>query len=233
MKGPLVTIMMAVYNGEKFVRDALQSVTDQDYTPFETIVVDDGSTDTTPEIVRAFPGVRYIRQANQGQATARNRALDLARGQYLAFLDADDVWPPNKLSVQVRYLETNPEVVSVLGRQEITFEGIDPPEWMSRDSVFGDLEGVPLLSAVMRTDAFRELGGFDTSYSHAEDRDLFVRLREKGLTTAVLPDVVLYRRFHGSNLTGSHHGKHPLLRSLKAKIDRSRDDDNGSMEALA
>lgn len=231
MKGPLVSVIMAVRNGEEFVGDALQSLMAQDYTPFEAIVVDDGSTDATPEIVQSFPCVRYVRQANQGQAAARNSALALARGDYVAFLDADDLWPAHKLSTQISYLQSNPQVMCVLGRQEIMFDGIDPPPWMRRDLVFGDIGGVALLSAVIRTDALRELGGFDTSYRHAEDRDLFVRFRERGLATAVIPDVVLHRRFHGSNLTGSHRGKHPLLRSLKAKIDRSRED-NVSGEAL-
>jgi glycosyltransferase involved in cell wall biosynthesis len=231
MSRPLVTVIMAVYNGEQFVGDALRSLMAQDYTPFETIVVDDGSTDATPETVRSFSQVQYVRQENQGQAAARNRGVGLARGEYVAFLDADDLWPMNKLRTQVAYLQAHPEIVCVVGRQEIRFDGIDPPPWMTRDAVFGDLGGVALLSAMMRTDALRALGGFDTSYRHAEDRDLFVRLREKGLATAVIPDVVLYRRFHGLNLTGSHHGKHPLLRSLKAKIDRSREGDR-SREAL-
>jgi glycosyltransferase involved in cell wall biosynthesis len=232
MNGPLVTVIMAVYNGEQFVADALQSLMTQNYRPIEILVVDDGSTDATPEIVQSFSCVRYVRQANHGQAAARNRAIGLARGPYVAFLDADDLWPKHKLSTQVGYLESNPSVVCVLGRQEIMFDGIDPPTWMTRDLVFGDLGGVGLLSAVIRTDVLRELGGFNTSYRHAEDRDLFVRLREKGLTTAVIPDVVLFRRFHGLNLTGSHHGKHPLLRSLKAKIDRSREEGDGSRRAL-
>jgi glycosyltransferase involved in cell wall biosynthesis len=232
MNQPLVTVITAVYNGEQFLGEALQSLFAQDYKPFEAIVVDDGSTDATPEVVQTFSEVRYVRQANSGQAAARNRALGLARGEYTAFLDADDLWPPRKLSLQVGYLQANPGVACVLGRQEIMLEGIEPPEWMTRDSVFGDLVGVPLLGAMIRTDVLRDLGGFDTSYRNAEDRDLFVRLREQGRSIAVIPDIVLYRRFHGANLTGSHRGKHPLLRSLKAKVDRSREDRAGSKEVL-
>jgi glycosyltransferase involved in cell wall biosynthesis len=232
MTRPLVTVITAVYNGERFLGEALQSLFAQDYRPFESIVVDDGSTDATPEVVQAFPEVRYVRQANSGQAAARNNALALAQGEYVAFLDADDLWPPHKLSVQIGYLQANPEVAYVLGRQEIMLDGIDTPAWMTRDSVFGDLDGVPLVSAVIRTDVLRELGGFDTSYRYAEDRDLFVRVREQGRGIGVVPDIVLYRRFHGSNLTGSHRGKHPLLRSLKAKVDRSREQGEAANEAL-
>lgn len=223
MRGPLVSVITAVYNGERFIGAALQSLFAQDYEPFEAIVVDDGSTDGTAEIVQSFANVCYVRQANSGQAAARNRGLALAAGEYIAFLDADDVLPQHKLRTQISYLLAHPEVGCVLGRQEILFDGVDPPEWMRRDLVYGDLEGIPLLGAAIRRDVLEALGGFDPAYRHAEDRDLFVRLREEGVTTAVIPEVVLYRRFHGSNLTGSNQGKHPLLKSLKAKIDRSRE----------
>jgi glycosyltransferase involved in cell wall biosynthesis len=222
MKGPLVSVITAVYNGEQFVYGALESLFRQDYEPFEAIVVDDGSTDATSEIVRTFAAVRYVRQANAGLAAARNTGLSLAHGEYVAFLDADDLLPPRKLSAQIGHLLTHPDVGCVLGRQELMFDGVQPPEWVSRDPVYGDLDGIPLVSAVIRRSVIQDLGGFDPRYRFAEDRDLFVRLRERGVEIAVIPEIVLYRRFHGSNLTATFRGKHPLLRSLKAKIDRSR-----------
>jgi glycosyltransferase involved in cell wall biosynthesis len=222
MTGALVSVITAVYNGERFIRDALESLLRQDYEPFEAIVIDDGSTDATPQIAQSFESVRYVRQEHSGQAIARNTGLSLATGEYVAFLDADDLLPPHKLSTQIGFLVAHPELGCVLGRQELMLDGIEPPDWLSRDPIYGDLDGIPLLSAVIRTDVIRAVGGFDSTYRHAEDRDLFVRLRERGVATAVVPEVVLYRRFHGGNLTGSHSGKHPLLRSLKAKIDRGR-----------
>lgn len=223
MRGPLVSVITAVYNGEPYVGAALESLFAQDYEPFEAIVVDDGSTDGTPGIVQSFEGVCYLSQPNAGQAVARNTGLSQATGEYVAFLDADDTLPPHKLSTQVGYLLAHPEIGCVLGRQELVFDGIERPEWLSRDPVYGDLDGIPLVSAVIRREILDELGGFDPAYRHAEDRDLFVRMREQGVATHVLPEIVLYRRFHGSNLTGSRPGNHPLLRSLKAKVDRGRE----------
>ena len=224
MTNPLVTVVVAVHDGERFLRPALESLYAQDYQPFEVVFVDDGSTDGSAEIARSFPGIRYVHQPNQGLAAARNTGLSLAEGEFLAYLDDDDLIPPHKLRRQAEYLVANPDVGCVLGRQEVMFEpGFDPPEWLSRDKVFGDLDGVPLVSAMIRTELLRAVGGFDPSYRFAEDRDLFVRLRERGVRVEVIPEVLLSRRFHGDNMNFRlRPEKHPLLRSLKAKIDRER-----------
>ena len=222
VSNPLVTVVVAVHNGERYLRSALESLYAQDYEPFEVVFVDDGSTDGSAAIAQAFPGIRYVRQENQGLAAARNTGLSLARGELLAYLDDDDLIPPHKLRRQAEYLVANPDVGCVLGRQEIRLEpGVDPPAWLTRDPVFGDLDGIPLVSAMIRTELLRDVGGFDPSYRFAEDRDLFVRLRERGVRIEVIPEVLLFRRFHGENMNfRSRPQKHPLLRSLKAKIDR-------------
>jgi glycosyltransferase involved in cell wall biosynthesis len=218
MNAALVSVVMAVYNGERFLKDALESLYAQDYDPFEVILVDDGSSDSTPEIAQAFP-LTYARQENQGPAAARNTALTRARGEFVAIFDGDDLLPPNRLTVQAGYLAENPEVSVVLGRQE----WIDPPPWLTRDPVYGELDGIPLPSAVFRRSALDDVGGFDPTFRTSEDMDLLIRLRERNHKIVVLPDLVLYRRFHGENL--SHVGrpaKDPILRSLKAKLDRER-----------
>ena len=224
MTSPLVTVVVAVHNGERFLRPALESLYAQDYERFEVVFVDDGSTDASAEIARSFPGIRYVHQQNQGLAAARNTGLALAEGDFLAYLDDDDLLPPRKLCRQAEYLVANPDVGCVLGRQEIMLEpGVEPPEWLTRDRVFGDLDGIPFVSAMIRTQLLRDVGGFDPSYRFAEDRDLFVRLREHGVRIEVIPEVLLFRRFHGDNMNfRMRPQKHPLLRSLKAKIDRQR-----------
>jgi glycosyltransferase involved in cell wall biosynthesis len=219
---PLVTVVTAVYNGERYLREALESLFAQDYEPFESIVVDDGSTDRSAEIAQSFL-VRYLRQENRGAASARNLAFEHARGELVTFLDDDDVLPPWKIRVQAEHLVEHPEVGCVLGRQELVFEeGVEPPPWFERDRIYGDVEGLPLLAAMIRKSVLDELGGFDPSYSFAEDRDLFVRMRERGVEIAVLPDLVLYRRFHGENQNLSPPPKPPVFRSLKEKLDRGR-----------
>jgi glycosyltransferase involved in cell wall biosynthesis len=221
---PLVTVIVAVHNGERFLRPALESLYAQDYEPFEVVFVDDGSTDGGAAIARAFTGIRYVHQENQGLAAARNTGLSWAGGELIAFLDDDDLIPSHKLRRQAEYLVANPEVGCVLGRQQVMLEpGVEPPAWLTRDPIFGDLDGVPFVSAMIRTELLRGVGGFDPSYRFAEDRDLFVRLREHGVRIEVIPEILLFRRFHGGNMNfRSRPVGHPLLRSLKAKIDRRR-----------
>jgi len=110
----------------------------------------------------------------------------------------------------------HPEVGAVFGRQE----WMNAPEWMARDSVYGDVDGIPLSSVMFRRDVFFELGGYDTSFVHGEDMDLFVRMRERGIEYHVIPEIVLYRRHQASSLTGGQAPHEPLLRSLRAKLAR-------------
>ena len=220
MPDPRVTVLVAAYNGERFLQETLESVFAQDFESFEVVFVDDGSEDRTGEIAQSFP-VRYVRQANQGLPAARNAGLALARGDLVAFLDDDDLLPPTKLSAQVRYLDEHPETGCVLGRQEWIFDGVEAPT-LSRDPIFGELGGIQLVTAMIRRRVLEDLGGFDPSYRYAEDRDLFIRMREHGVEIAVLPDVVLRKRLHGSNMTMDPPSTHPMLRSLREKLERER-----------
>jgi glycosyltransferase involved in cell wall biosynthesis len=224
MSSPLATIVIPAYNAESTLRATLESALAQDYDQVEIVVVDDGSTDSTGEIPAEFAAVRCVRQENAGPSAARNRGLEEARGMFVAFLDADDLAPPDKLSVQVGFLLEHPDVDCVLGRQEVDVEGGGAPAWIGRDRVHGDFAGVPLMSLVARRETLRTLGGFDESLRIAEDRDLLVRMRERGLKIEFLPEVVLMRRFHGHNLSFERGEEHPVFRSLKAKLDRARSD---------
>jgi glycosyltransferase involved in cell wall biosynthesis len=159
-----------------------------------------------------------VRQERAGAAAARNAAVAASSGEFVAFFDADDLWPPNRVSLQAQHLLEHPEVACVLGRQE----WMNPPPWLTRDAVYGDLDGIPLLSAMVRRRVFDELGGFDVSFRVAEDTDLLIRMRERGVELAILPDVVLYRRFHGANLTADRSSPQSLVRSLRQKLERER-----------
>src|ERR1700694_2891614 len=107
---PLVSCIVPVYNGERYLRSALESIFAQDYRPLEVIVVDDGSSDKSAVIAQDFKQVRYMHQTNQGVATARNAGLAAARGEFIAFLDQDDLWMSDKLSIQIEHLLKNPEI---------------------------------------------------------------------------------------------------------------------------
>ena len=218
-----MSVVVASYNGERFLAETLESVFAQDYDPFEVVFVDDGSSDGTAEIARSFP-LRYLYQENAGLPAARNAGVAVAEGDLIAFVDDDDLWPRTKLSVQANYLANHEDVGCVLGRNEwIVEDGVEPPR-LERDPIFHELGGIQLVSMMIRRQAFDEIGGFDPSYRYAEDRDLFVRLREHGIEIAVLPDLVLYKRLHGSNMTMNRPESHPLLRSLKEKLDRGREE---------
>lgn len=221
---PAVDFIIPVYNAAEFLGETLKSVLAQEYERFRIIAIDDGSTDDSAAIVEEYPEVTLIRQENQGPAAARNAGLAAADAPYIALHDADDLLPPNKLRIQIGHLEEHPEVACVLGRQE----WIDPPPWLPRDALFGELGGIPLPSAVFRTAVLRELGGFDPSFRTGEDVDLLMRLREAKHGISVLPDVVLYRRYHGSNLSVLTSPEN-RFRSLRAKLERERQE--GKAEA--
>jgi glycosyltransferase involved in cell wall biosynthesis len=218
MRGPLVSVIVPVYNGEAFLGATLESIFALDYTPTEVIVIDDGSEDKSAEIAASFEDAVLLRQANAGPAAARNAGLARATGEFVALVDADDLIPPDKLNVQISYLLDHPHVACVLGRQE----WINPPSWLEPDKVHGDLGGIPLPSAVFRTAPLKELGGYDATFPTGEDMDLLIRMRERGLEIAVLPNVLLRRRFHGDNLSVVPGPPQHRIRSLKAKLDRAR-----------
>lgn len=214
----LVSAIMPVFNGERFLEESLQSLLAQDYEPFEVIVCDDGSTDGSADILRRHASITVLTQPNRGAAAARNAAANAAKGELLAFFDADDRWPANRLTLQASFLQEHPDVGCVLGRQE----WMNPPPWLTRDVVHGDLDGIPLLSAMIRRDVFERAGGFDTSFTHSEDMDLLFRLRAQNIRIEVLREIVLFRRFHGDNLTAAPPATSPLLRSLRQKLERER-----------
>lgn len=214
---PLVSVIIPVYNGEELVADAIESVLVQEYSPFEVILVDDGSTDGTADVAKSFPEVRYVYRENGGVGAAKNTGIEIAHGELYANIDADDTMPPWKLARQVAHLHEHPQVTAVLGRQE----WVNAPSWITRDMVYGDLDGIPLSSMVIPLRVLRELNGFDDSVGG--DIDFLVRLRQAGFSFDILPDVVLYRRYHGGNTFASQQVTAPLpLISLKLKLDRDR-----------
>ena len=223
-KKALASIIVPVYNGERFVAEALDSIFAQDYRPIEVIVVDDGSSDRTPEIVRSIGEIRDLRHPNQGIAATRNAGIREAHGEFIAFLDADDVMLPDKLSVQIKYLSEHPAVGCVLCRHKIFLEpGTPMPAWLIPDRILGDPGGIAPLSAVVRRSSIERAGGFDPAYRVGEGMEWLGRLRAAGVTIAVVPEVLMLRRIHDSNLTHRNRElREALLRGLKGKIDRTR-----------
>src|SRR5687768_9695612 len=126
---PLVSVIVPVHQGERYLGEAVESVLAQTYAPIELIVVDDGSTDRSADIARGFgPVVRYVYQVNAGQSAARNHGVRLARGPLLAFLDDDDSWSPGKLALQVAALASDPCLEAVFGHVRQFVSPDLPPE---------------------------------------------------------------------------------------------------------
>jgi len=224
MSNPLVSAIIPVKDGERFLAEALNSVLEQGYRPLEIIVVDDGSTDGTAEITRSFEEVRYLFQTNQGHAAAMNLGIEKAGGEFLAFLDADDLWEPNKLQRQVAYLLQHPEVDCVIGKTRNFLEpGTHLPARVTKDLLLTDAVLLALGALLARKSVFQVAGVFDVSYPHAKDVDWFIRAREAGLRMAVLPEVLLRRRLHGSNRSFSHEARTAeFMRAVRSTIERRR-----------
>jgi glycosyltransferase involved in cell wall biosynthesis len=223
MRGPLASVVIPVYNGERFLSEAVESVLSQDYEPVEVIVVDDGSTDRTPSIARSFEGLVYISQPNRGPSAARNIGIARARGEFVAFLDHDDTMPPAALSVRVVHLLEHPNVGCTLGNMETFFEpGSSHPHWLPTTAGPSPAP-VSCSSLVARRSAIERVGGFDETFRFGEDQDWLIRAREAGIEIAILPEVVLRRRIHDANM--SHDNRESarwILRSIRAHRDRVR-----------
>jgi glycosyltransferase involved in cell wall biosynthesis len=230
---PLVSVIVPVYNGEDFLADALASIRLQDYCPLEIVVIDDGSTDGTGELaVTLGQDVNWIQQQNRGPAAARNAGLAIAHGEFIAFLDADDLWPPGKLQSQIDLLLANPAVEIVLGCiQGVGYSGIPPS--LATDAK-GSFLGVHLGSAVFRKSVFTKVGSFDENLRYSEDHDWFFRAREQHIAIISIPQVTLLYRRHGSNMTLDKNTKgYQLTRVLKRSLDRRRARNNGMVTSLA
>jgi len=222
---PLVSVVIPVFNGEGFLREAVQSVLTQKHSPLEIIIVDDGSTDGTESVARSFPAtVRYLHQTNKGPAAARNRAIEHAQGSLIAFADADDLWPAAKLDLQLPYLIRDPMIEIVMGRiQQVrlskTVHGETQAEEFAEPAF-----SVNLGSAVIRKSVFERVGLFDETMRYSEDVDWFMRAREGGAAIKTIDAVTLFYRQHEQNLTrGKSTSELNVLKALKRSLDRRRE----------
>jgi glycosyltransferase involved in cell wall biosynthesis len=221
---PLVSVIIPVYNGARHLRDCLESVFAQTYRPFEVIVVDDGSTDESAAIAQSFPELIYIHQENQGVAAARNNALEAARGEFFAFLDQDDIWKPEKLRLQVEYLQSHPDLGYTLTLQQYFLdEGETLPAWFRKELFATVHTGWVLGTLVVRRTTFEEVGDFVTGYVAASDSDWFFRAKAKEIPMEVVPELLLLKRIHDANESGkAKEVLSELLKVVKISLDRHR-----------
>jgi len=219
---PLVSVVIPVFNGERFLGQAIESVLSQEGVALEVVVVDDGSTDGSTDVATAFgPPVRCLHQANRGIAGARNTGIRASRGELLAFLDADDVWTPGRLRAQVDQLESEPEVDCIFGIVEHFRDAGASARYESRapERAPGLLPGAMLV----RRASFLQVGLFDEERRLAEFIEWQLRAEEHGLRRQFLRQVVLRRRIHDANTTARLVAERSdYLRVLRSALLRRR-----------
>ena len=205
VSGALVSIITPFFNARPYLGEAIQSVLAQRYTPIELLLVDDassdGSADSVTGLIAGHENIRLVRLSrNGGQAAARNVALRAARGEFVTFLDADDVMLPDRIAFQVEYLLTHPEVDIVIPAAEYMVEpDVEPPDWL-RQHPMANRRRNPMTMLARRT-IFDRFGLFDPSYRVGEDTAWLLRVAARGVVIAWVDRILTRRRFHGANLT--------------------------------
>lgn len=208
-KAPIVSIVIPTYNRAAFIGAAIKSVLGQSYPHFELIIIDDGSTDSTAEVVGSFsdPRLIYEQHENRGRSAARNRALIIARGQYIAFLDSDDEYLSDKLERQVAYMDTHPEVGMVYTSAlciDAAGEQLDHAYVASTEgNIYQDIAffqplTITLPTVMLRRGVLDEVGLFDEAMERFEDTDLWRRVAKR-FRVGVIESPTCKLRTHATN----------------------------------
>ena len=220
-----VSVIIPAYNAARYLGEAIESVLAQSNHAIQLIVVGDGSTDETANVAQCFgTSVLYLHQPNGGIASALNHGLAYAQGEWLAFCAADDVWSKERLDTQRAAFSETPPPDLVFGHvqnffspelaSEITARYFCPPD---------PLPGYSLAAMLLRRATFERVGRFNPEYKLGEFVDWYARAQELGLRSKLLPDIVLWRRLHGENLSiRSANQRGDFARILKAAIERRR-----------
>jgi glycosyltransferase involved in cell wall biosynthesis len=227
MKSPLVSCIVPVFNGQRYLGEALDSILAQTYRAFEIIVADDGSTDGTSAVAGRYGrSVRYLRQPNAGPAAARNLGLSAARGEFVAFVDQDDLWHPEKLARQMARFETRPELDLCIAHVQMFWV----PELQGEAARLRNQPRVHVVpgyttgTLLARRTFFEAVGDFDTSLWFGDATEWFLRVADRKAVIELLPDILLYHRMHRANLTRrlSAASRNEFLAIVKQSLDHRR-----------
>jgi glycosyltransferase involved in cell wall biosynthesis len=216
MSNPAISVVIPVYNGENYLRLAIESVLGQTFQDFEIIVIDDGSKDSTPDIAQSFGDrVRYLRQENAGVAAAVNHGISLARGRYFAWLSHDDLWAPEKLSEQLRALQSvdGPAVcytdIKLIDEEGKVFDEKEAPLPERHAILKAVIRGEPILfaaySLVCDLRCFEQVGLYDLKKRYTQDADMLLRLA-RAFPFVRVPKKLMFVREHGKR-----DSKHPTF----------------------
>ena len=224
-----VSCIIPAFNSARYVGEAIESALAQTYPPAEIIVIDDGSTDGTADVVAAYKNhVRYLRQTNAGPAAARNFGLRVASGDFMALLDADDIWHPEKLDRQMSCFRERPELdICVTHVQNFWIPELkEEAKRFENHRIAKPLAGYCTGTLVARKVRFDSVGHFDNGLKHGDVKDWFIRAAEQGAVMQLMPDVLLYRRLHFSNISRAiNDAFDDHLRIIKGSLERRRQRD--------
>ena len=205
---PKVSVIIPTHNRRDYLREALASVLAQTYQDFEVIVVDDGSTDGTEEIVRAFPETRYIFQENRGVSAARNVGVARSNGEWLAFLDSDDLWQPSKLAIQIEFFTAQPHARICQTEELWLRNGVRVNPHTKHRKPSGDIFARSLhlclvspSATMMRRELFESAGGFDEALPACEDYDLWLRIAATEPVHLIATPLIIKRGGHADQLS--------------------------------
>jgi glycosyltransferase involved in cell wall biosynthesis len=227
MSMPLISCIIPTYNGEKYLAEALDSILEQRYRPIEVIIADDGSSDGTAEIADRYGDVvRRTTQANAGPAATRNLGIRSATGTFVAFLDQDDVWRPEKLERQYARFEARPELdISVAHVQRFWESALsEQAERFRNHRISKPLPGYITGTMLVRRNVFDRAGAFNSSLRYGDTMEWFLRAVDAGAIAELLPDVLLMHRMHARNLSRSEGAgsRSEFLEIIKSTLDRRR-----------
>ncbi len=233
LANPTISVVIPTYNRSALLLTALASVHAQTYEDYEIVVVDDGSADDTRKALEPFAdGLRYVYQTNQGEAAARNRGIQEARGEWIAFLDSDDCWVSEALATLVVATRRFPEAGLIAMRARRLGEDgsvSGPPRgktskgpYFSTESLlWGDSGGV--LTPMVRREILIAAGGFDTSFPSATDIDMWIRLSFRTRLVGI-PDALLLRRIHATNLSRDRAKNAEMWLRILDRLEREHPD---------
>ena len=193
-----ISVVIPVHNGEKYLRECVESLLNQTLRPSEVIIVDDGSTDQTPYIAGSFGDpIVFLSQNQAGPAAARNLGVEAASGEYLAFIDADDIWLPEKLALQTGYFADHPDTDIVFGMMKNFYSPETDAGFRSRYACTEEIvPGIHAGTMLLKKETFLRVGLFNPSLKMGEFIDWQARATALKCTVHVLPELLIDRRAH-------------------------------------
>ncbi len=218
-----ISVIIPYFNAGAFIEKALTSIRKQYYDHIEIVLIDDGSTDGIADRIKEWgENIIFLRQDNKGPAAARNLGIKHAKGDFIAFLDADDLWPEDKIKMQLERFQMDATADIITGRiQYSKLEGAEDVDLaLAEDNT---LINVHLGAALIRRQVFEDVGLFDETLRFSEDHDWFLRAREAGMKIIVMNKVTLIYQLHAGNMTREKpFHEFGMLKILKRSIDRRK-----------